>query len=195
MSLVLFGKIAWVMMVIGWYVIRYPFERRARRQRVERTRRGRAETLRMAISFSGLGILPGLAVFASVPRFAAYAPSILQIALGLVALVGALILFRKTHKALGKMWSVSLDIRKEHRLVTSGIYKRLRHPMYSAFWTMALAQALLVPNLVGGLAGLVGFGTLFFARIGPEERMMEETFGEEYRAYRMRTARVLPGIF
>ena len=195
MSLVLFGKIAWVVLVVGWYVIRYPFERRAKRARVERTRRGFAETLRMAISLTGLGLLPGLYVATSLPGFAAYPASILQVSLGLIALVGALSLFRKTHKALGKMWSVSLDIRERHELVTSGIYRRLRHPMYSAFWTMALAQALLLPNLVAGLAGLVGFGVLFFARIGPEEAMMEETFGEDYRAYRQRTARVLPGIF
>ena len=67
--------------------------------------------------------------------------------------------------------------------------------MYTAFWTMALAQALLVPNWVAGLAGLVGFGILFFFRIGPEERMMEETFGEAYRDYRQKTARIIPGVF
>jgi protein-S-isoprenylcysteine O-methyltransferase Ste14 len=67
--------------------------------------------------------------------------------------------------------------------------------MYSAFWLMALAQALLLPNLLGGLAGLVGFGLLFALRIGPEERMMEEAFGEEYRAYRKRTWRVIPFLF
>jgi protein-S-isoprenylcysteine O-methyltransferase Ste14 len=45
------------------------------------------------------------------------------------------------------------------------------------------------------LSGLIGFGTLFFARVGREERMMLETFGEEYRAYMGRTKRVIPGIY
>jgi protein-S-isoprenylcysteine O-methyltransferase Ste14 len=129
------------------------------------------------------------------PEFARTDPSWWQIGLGAAVMVLALVLFRKTHKALGKMWSVSLDIREKHELVTSGIYRRLRHPMYTAFWTMALAQALLVPNVVAGLAGLVGFGTLFFFRIGPEERMMEETFGDAYRNYRQKTARIIPGVF
>ena len=195
MSPALAGSILWVLMVVGWYVIRYPFERRAKRRRVEKTRRGVAETLRMAISFTGLGLLPAVSVATGWPAFARTEPSWWQIGLGAAVMVLALVLFRKTHKALGKMWSVSLDIREKHELVTSGIYRRLRHPMYTAFWTMALAQALLVPNLVAGLAGLVGFGILFFFRIGPEERMMEEAFGEAYREYRQTTARIIPGVF
>ena len=195
MSLVLLGQIAWVLMVVGWYVIRFPFERRAKRARVSATRRGLAETLRMAISFTGLGVLPGLFVATGFPRFATYEPIALQTGLGLLAALLALVLFRLTHKALGKMWSVSLDIRDKHKLVTSGIYKRVRHPMYTAFWTMALAQALLLPNWIAGLSGLVGFGTLFFLRIGPEEAMMEETFGEDYRAYKERTARIIPSVY
>ena len=191
----LVGTIAWLVMVVGWYVIRYPFERRAKRQRVARSGRGVAERVRMAISLAGLGILPGLFVATGFPRVATYHPPAWQIGLGILAMIGALVLFRRTHKALGKMWSVSLDIREKHRLVTTGIYRRLRHPMYSAFWTMALAQALLVPNWIAGPAGLVGFGILFAARIGPEERMMEEAFGDEYRAYRARTARIIPGVF
>ncbi|MCK5933874.1 MAG: isoprenylcysteine carboxylmethyltransferase family protein [Fulvimarina manganoxydans] len=195
MSFVLLGQIAWVLMVVGWYVIRFPFERRAKRARVSATRRGLPETVRMVISFTGLGVLPGLFVATGFPRFATYEPIALQTGLGLLAALLALVLFRLTHKALGKMWSVSLDIRDKHKLVTSGIYKRVRHPMYTAFWTMALAQALLLPNWIAGLSGLVGFGTLFFLRIGPEETMMEETFGEEYRAYKARTARIIPGVY
>ena len=195
MSLLLVGQIAWVLMVVGWYVIRFPFERRAKRARVSATRRGLAESLRMAISFIGLGVLPGLFVAVHFPRFATYEPLALQTGLGLLAALLALVLFRLTHKALGKMWSVSLDIRDKHKLVTSGIYRRVRHPMYTAFWTMALAQALLLPNWIAGLSGLVGFGTLFFLRVGPEEAMMEETFGEDYRDYKARTARIIPGIY
>ena len=90
---------------------------------------------------------------------------------------------------------MSLQTKQNHKLVTTGIYRRLRHPMYSAFWLMALAQAFLLPNWIAGLAGLVGFGTLFFLRLGPEEQMMEQTFGAEYEAYRRRTKRVIPFIY
>lgn len=195
MSTELSGIIAWVLMVVGWYVIRYPFERRAKRAKVTATRRGGAETLRMLISFSGLGLIPGLFVATGFPAFADYDPSVVQLILGILVGILALTLFRLTHKALGKMWSVSLDVREKHKLVTTGIYEKLRHPMYSAFWSLALAQALLLPNWVAGLAGLVGFGTLFFLRVGPEEDMMETAFGEEYRDYRRRTSRIIPGIY
>jgi protein-S-isoprenylcysteine O-methyltransferase Ste14 len=79
--------------------------------------------------------------------------------------------------------------------VTSGVYRHVRHPMYSAFWLWAIAQALLLPNWIAGPAGLVGFGTLFFLRIGREEQLMIEAFGDEYRDYMRRTSRVLPGIY
>jgi protein-S-isoprenylcysteine O-methyltransferase Ste14 len=60
---------------------------------------------------------------------------------------------------------------------------------------MALGQALLLPNWVAGSAGLVGFGILFFGRVGREEVMMTAAFGEEYRAYMRRTARVVPWLY
>ena len=93
------------------------------------------------------------------------------------------------------MWSNSLDLREGHQLITTSIYSNLRHPMYSAFWLWALAQAFLLPNWLAGFAGLVGFGTLFFLRIGQEEKMMEMEFGESYREYVKKTKRIIPGIY
>ena len=56
------------------------------------------------------------------------------------------------------------------------------------------AQALLLPNWIAGFSGVAGFGTLFFARVGHEERMMLETFGEEYRAYMVRVPALIPRL-
>ena len=195
MSLVVAGKALWVILVVTWYVLRIPFARRSKRTKISRDSKGVAERSRLAVSTAGLGILPFIYVATGWPRFAAYRPEPILFSLGVLAAVGAIVLFRLTHKALGKMWSVSLQLREGHRLVTSGVYRILRHPMYSAFWLMALAQALLLPNWVAGPAGLVGFGLLFALRIGPEERMMEEAFGDEYRAYRDRSWRIIPYIY
>lgn len=192
---ILWGKIAWVVLVVGWYVIRYPFERKAKKTQTEASSRNRAEWIRMIISATGLGLLPVLSLATRWLSFADYVPSWPQFALGIMVGLTAWSLFRLTHAALGRFWSVSLDIRAEHRLITEGIYAKLRHPMYSAFWLMALAQALLLPNWFAGCAGLFGFGYLFFARIGPEEKMMEDRFGLAYKAYRERTFRIIPGIW
>jgi protein-S-isoprenylcysteine O-methyltransferase Ste14 len=194
-SLVVAGKIAWVALTVGWFILRYPFERRARRARVSVDQMKLADRIRLTVSATGLGVVPLIYVATGEPAFASYRPSLVLLALGVVVAATALVMFRLTHKALGKMWSVSLQLKQDHKLITSGIYRRLRHPMYTAFWLMALAQALLLPNWIAGAAGLVGFGYLFFSRVGPEERLMEQAFGDVYRDYKARTKRVIPFIY
>ena len=191
----LVAKVIWCLGVVGWFVIRYPHERRARRTpKLRRSDRSREHVL-MAISATGLGILPVVYVFTNAPAFASYTFRPWQAWLGAAVFAAALWLFYRTHKDLGRNWSVTLEVRERHSLVTEGVYRCVRHPMYSAFWLWALAQALLLPNWIAGPAGLVGFGTLFFLRVGREEALMIETFGDEYRRYMARTARVLPGVY
>src|SRR3954453_18416335 len=189
------AKIIWALGCIAWYVIRYPHERRARRTPiVQRRDRGR-DTVLLTLSSSGLGVVPAIYVLTGQPKFADYTFHPLQAWLGALVLAAAMVLFYRTHRDLGRAWSVTLELRDRHALVTHGIYERLRHPMYAAFWLWALAQALLLPNWIAGPAGLVGFGILFFARVGHEERMMLERFGEDYRAYMARTKRIVPGVY
>lgn len=189
------AKFVFVMMAVGWYLIRYRHARRARREKVTRSARGWRENTLLLISLTGLGIVPLIYTATAMPHFASYAFRPAQAWLGVLVAVAALVMFRLTHRALGRNWSVSLDVRENHRLITDGIYRRVRHPMYTAFWLWAVAQALLLPNWVAGFAGLIGFGTLFFGRIGKEEQMMVDTFGDEYRQYMARTGRLLPRLF
>ena len=104
-------------------------------------------------------------------------------------------LFARSHRDLGSNWSVTLQVREGHRLITSGIYSRVRHPMYASLFAHAFAQALLLPNWVAGPAMLIAFTLMFAMRLGPEERMMTEHFGEEYAAYARSTKRLVPWIW
>jgi protein-S-isoprenylcysteine O-methyltransferase Ste14 len=128
------------------------------------------------------------------PRFADYPFRPIQAWLGVLLAGSALAMFHLTHRALGRNWSLSLEVREGHRLVTEGIYRHVRHPMYAAFWLWAVAQALLLPNWIAGFSGLIGFGTLYVFRVRSEERLMLDTFGEAYRAYMSRTARLIPWL-
>jgi protein-S-isoprenylcysteine O-methyltransferase Ste14 len=189
---VMIGKAAWVVLAVAWWVMRLPFERKAKKARIAVDDMKTPERIRLAISLAGLGVVPFLYVAFGFPAFADYAPNRALLILGIVAVVAALVMFRLTHKALGRYWSVSLQLREEHKLITTGIYSRIRHPMYSAFWLWAIAQALLLPNWIAGFAGIVGFGTLYLLRVGHEEKLMVDAFGDEYRAYMERTGRLLP---
>ncbi len=189
------AKIIWGLGCVAWYVIRFPHERRARKTPVAQRRDARRDTALMLISFAGLFLIPFIYALTGEPAFASYTFHPAQAWIGTAVLLGALVLFHRTHRDLGRAWSVTLEVRAQHRIVAHGIYTRLRHPMYAAFWLWAVSQALLLPNWIAGFAGLVGFGTLFFARVGREERMLLDTFGEEYRAYMARTKRIVPGIY
>jgi protein-S-isoprenylcysteine O-methyltransferase Ste14 len=185
-----------------WFIIRHPARRGAKKTAVKLSARSMREKVLMAISFVGLGLIPLTYVITNLvkPRlhFLAFADYAFQPALawlGTLVFLFSLWLFRRTHKDLGRNWSVSLDIRETHKLITQGVYASVRHPMYSAFWLWAVAQALLLPNWIAGLSGIVGFGTLFFGRVFEEERMMQAAFGDEYRDYMRRTWRILPGVF
>ena len=72
------------------------------------------------------------------------------------------------------------------------MYRLIRHPMYSSFFLLALAQLLLLPNWLAGASGLVGVGLLYTFRIRQEERMMLERFGADYRDYMASTKRLVP---
>lgn len=189
------GEIVWVIGVVGWYVIRYPFERRARRVRVVSGGRSLSDAAGLAAALFGLAILPGVYVATGVPAWADYPAGVLPVAAGTLVYALALWVFRRSHKDLGRNWSITLEIREQHRLVSTGLYAVIRHPMYTSFMLMGLGQALLLANWVAGPAGLVGFAVLFFLRVGKEERMMLETFGPEYRAYMERTKRLIPYLY
>lgn len=181
---------------IGWYVIRFPYQRRNRRKNtVVQSQFDLRENILLGCSLSGLAVVPLIYVFTGWLSFADYSFHWLQGVLGTAVMAAALWMFHLSHRDLGRNWSVSLELRDSHNLVTEGSYRYVRHPMYTAFWLLALAQALLLPNVIAGLAGVVGFGMLFFGRIDREESMMLAVFGDEYRQYMRRTARVFPKIY
>lgn len=188
------AKLIWFLFLAAYFVLRLGPRIVSRKTPVRLSERdGREKTL-LLISITGLGLVPLVYLATGFPAFADYPFQPALAWLGILAWIGSLWLFHRTHRDLGRNWSVSLDIREKHALVTTGVYARVRHPMYTAFWLMALAQALMLPNWVAGLSGFVGFGILYFGRLRREEEMMIEAFGEEYVAYMRRTARIIPWV-
>ena len=106
-------------------------------------------------------------------------------------LAAGLWLFWYSHRTIGDYWSIKIEIKEEHRLVTWGPYRYVRHPLYTTFFLGYLGTVLALQSwiLAAGVPAFVA-SYLIFAR--EEENIMERGFGETYRAYRRRTGMFLP---
>lgn len=100
-------------------------------------------------------------------------------------------LFWHSHRTLGSYWSIRIEIKKEHRLVTHGPYRLVRHPLYTALFLGYLGTLLALQSwtLTAWFPVFI-FSYVLFAK--EEENIMEHGFGETYRAYRERTGMFLP---
>ena len=98
-----------------------------------------------------------------------------------------------TQSALGTHWSAQLQLRAGHRLVTTGPYARVRHPLYTAMLGIAAAFALITAHWVFVAFGILSVVALF-SRVPREEQMMLDEFGSEYAAYMQRTGRFFPRL-
>lgn len=174
--------------------IRAPHGQRSRGVKVLKSHRTPLETALLILAWVGF-FVPLIWIASPVFSFAEYALRTGPLVSGVVCFVAGLWLFYRSHADLGTNWSITLEVREQHRLVTQGIYHRIRHPMYSALFLYSVGQALVIPNWVAGPSYLVTFGILFMLRVYKEERMMLEQFGDDYAAYMARTKRLVPGIW
>jgi protein-S-isoprenylcysteine O-methyltransferase Ste14 len=97
-----------------------------------------------------------------------------------------------TMLALGSNYRGTVGLHPNHKLVTHGPYRFIRHPMNAVFPLVSIFLLLVSANWVLGLLGLILIGTISIVRTPVEERQLIERFGEEYRAYMRRTGRFLP---
>ena len=187
-------KIGYGIVIVGTFIIRYPHEKRNKSNQIRTDKKETSEKALLGLVFLGMMIIPLVYIFSNFLSFADYTLPIALHVLGLILIVPTLWLFYKSHRDLGTNWSVSLEIREGHNIVDSGVYKYVRHPMYSAIWLWCIVQALLLNNYVAGLSGIICFGLLYFLRVKREEEMMLQEFDQEYRGYMKRTKRIIPFI-
>jgi len=145
------------------------------------------------LSVAGLAmVLPFFFIFTPWLNFADYLLPAWLGWIGTAVFAGALLFLWRSHADLGRNWSAVLQIKQEQTLVTNGIYRHLRHPMYAAHMLWAIAQGLLLQNWLAGWAFLVVFVPLYLIRAPKEEKMMLEQFGEQYRQYITHTGGIIP---
>ena len=189
-----FARAAVIAATIVMIAIRAPHGQRSRSVPVKRSAKGGLETGLLTVAWLGF-FLPLVWLFSRLLDFAEYPLHPVPYVAGVVTLAVGLYLFHRSHADLGTNWSITLEVREGHRLVTEGVYRLVRHPMYLALFLYSAGLALVLPNWVAGPSYLAAFGLLFALRLGPEERLMREEFGADYDVYAARTKRLVPGVW
>jgi protein-S-isoprenylcysteine O-methyltransferase Ste14 len=108
-------------------------------------------------------------------------------------LVTTIPLMAWVHRSLGKHYSYALETKAEQRIMTSGPYARVRHPLYSVHNLFNLGMVLLTANIPLIVFAIIGV-PFTYARMKREEEIMVQQFGEEYQEYIKRTGRIFPKL-
>lgn len=103
-------------------------------------------------------------------------------------------LYGVARRALGEFFSEAVRIRPEHKLVTVGPYRLIRHPIYlgEVFWGLSIPMIL--GSLYGSIIMLAPIPMLLY-RIGIEEKALTSKFGQEYLDYASKTKKLIPYIY
>ncbi|MBN8583092.1 MAG: isoprenylcysteine carboxylmethyltransferase family protein [Anaerolineae bacterium] len=109
------------------------------------------------------------------------------VGLGLLCVAGIYWLF----SSIGSGITPVSATRKEHKLSTNGIYRWVRHPLYSIGSTFIVSFGLIADIWLIILFGVLAFIAMA-VRTPKEEANLIEKFGDEYREYMKRTGRFLP---
>jgi protein-S-isoprenylcysteine O-methyltransferase Ste14 len=181
-------EIAWVAFLLFWFISAFFVSRVVKRQNPS----GRVLTL-------VLGAIPFILLFGSGfqwgPLGRRFIPETLLVALAGDALAYAgLGLALWARIILGRNWSAAVTIKEDHRLIRTGPYSVVRHPIYSGLLLALLGSALDIGEVRALLAVAIAF-VIWFFKSRTEERFMVEQFGQEYEDYRRRTRALVPFIF
>jgi protein-S-isoprenylcysteine O-methyltransferase Ste14 len=107
----------------------------------------------------------------------------------------ALLLQIWVHVSLGKGFSSELRVRTDQTLVTTGLYRWVRHPMYSLVMIMMIGWTMLTSNWILAIFGPSSILLLMVMRTPLEEEMLSESYGQAYSEYKRRTGMFFPRLF
>lgn len=93
---------------------------------------------------------------------------------------------------LGRLFTMTLAVRADHGVVTTGPYRWVRHPAYTGMLLAFAGCGLWMGSWLTLAVLVIPITGVVLHRIRVEEAALTEALGEEYRSYRERTKRLLP---
>ncbi|SRR6266487_5355365 len=111
-----------------------------------------------------------------------------------ILLIAGLMIAIIARRTLAENWSAAVALKKDHELITIGLYHYVRHPIYTGMLLMILGTIL----SLGTLSACIGFLIIALAiwlKLKQEEALLTEHFSKEYSSYKQRTKFLIPFIW
>jgi protein-S-isoprenylcysteine O-methyltransferase Ste14 len=191
-------KVAFYAVIVCWWLFGLTFWLRKRSPQAREARRdGRSLSglLLQAVAYFIVWLSPLLrkqfAPVASGSPLLEWTRSVLTVAIA----TASVWLVNAAARRLGKQWALTARVVEGHTLIKDGVYRFVRHPIYTGMFGMLLATGLATAQWVPLLVASVLFvaGTLIRVRI--EERLLREAFGSEFDNYVRNVPALIPGIY
>jgi protein-S-isoprenylcysteine O-methyltransferase Ste14 len=173
-----------------WGLIEYPYLRRYEVRPDKDSDKHSRELWDVANVIETVGMLFG---FTSIGRI--HAGTKLVAVLGLTLLFVGITIRWVAIYTLGEYFTGTVLIKKNHRLIQSGLYKRVRHPAYTGALLAHLGLGLSFSNWITLSLSVAPFIAAALYRMNVEERALQEEFGEAYIRYSNGTKRLIPKLY
>ncbi len=180
----------WLIFLLYWYILAGPVKPI---QRTSGWLRGNWHQILLLAGFLLISNPLGLARVNPI-AFSIASPTLVIQLLSVVFAVAGLIVAVIARKTLAGNWSREVAIKEGHELITTGLYRHVRNPIYSGILLMTLGTAL----SFGTLSAVIGFLIVMLAiwlKLCGEEKILAQHFSEEYLAYKKHTKALIPFVW
>lgn len=175
----------WLILIVYWVISAF---------RVRKNKKAEPMGSRLAVSFVAIGIFEFLfrSRLTSGMLQNGFMPDIPAVRdLGIVLLWGGVAFAIWARYHIGEYWSARVAIKEDHRVIDSGPYAHVRHPIYSGVLLGLIGTALAVGNWRAVIVFVV-ISIVLFLKARAEEKLLTEQLGDSYVEYKKRTGMLIP---
>ncbi len=194
--MMLVNKISFAITIIMWIVFAIGFLLLKRRQKQNEQKKNKLAMIGMMLE--GVGFAFVFTVrrepFTNIFQMNSSIQILLTIFSGILA-IASVWLGLSAVKTLGKQWNIKAQIIEGHELITTGPYKIVRHPIYSALFGLLIVTGYSMTLLWAFIIAIVFYfiGTIFRTRV--EEQLLIQHFGDQYEKYKKKVPAIIPYIY
>lgn len=194
--MMLVNKISLAITIIMWIVFAIGFLLLKRRQKQNEQKKNKLAMIGMMLE--GVGFAFVFTVrrepFTNIFQMNSSIQILLTIFSGILA-IASVWLGLSAVKTLGKQWNIKAQIIEGHELITTGPYKIVRHPIYSALFGLLIVTGYSITQLWAFIIAIVFYfiGTIFRTRV--EEQLLIQHFGDQYEKYKKKVPAIIPYIY